>query len=291
MSNRHTELTKRPHGGAIDIDVLKRRSWPGITAQYLRISAPAIYDFKIPTSSNLLALLDLYRTEGETVAPGFSPSFTKNLRNKMIFKPSGSELDGWCKIDKPGTITSVTINQTAPNGPSIDLVQIPARIEFEDEMLRSVLLRFQAILNNPSLDTPGYVDTLVELLKHELNRVASRRPHEPVKQSGLTARQVHIVVDYMDSHLADKMAISEFAALLNMTPFHFIRTFKQATGVPPHQFMIRRRIDRAKELLAERHTAIADVAAKSGFNSAAELTRAFRRIVGTTPSSYRRDVS
>jgi AraC family transcriptional regulator len=76
-----------------------------------------------------------------------------------------------------------------------------------------------------------------------------------------------------------------------MTRFHFIRTFKQATGIPPHQFMIRRRIDRAKELLAEPHTAIADVATKSGFRSAAELTRAFRRIVGTPPSSYRRDVS
>jgi AraC family transcriptional regulator len=290
MSNSHLELTKRPDGGSVDIEVLKRRSWEGISAQYVRIPAPTLFDFKVPTSSNYLVLLNLYRTDGETVAPGYPRSSTKNLRNKLSYSPNGSGLEGWCKIDKIGAITAITIDQASPTNQSIDLAQIPPRIQFEDEMLRSVLLRFQAILDNPSLDIPGYADTLAELLKFELERIASRRS-EPVNQSGLTPRQLQIVIDYMDSHLADKVAISEFAALLHMTRFHFIRTFKQATGIPPHQFMIRRRIDRAKELLAEPHTAIADVATKSGFRSAAELTRAFRRIVGTPPSSYRRDVS
>jgi AraC family transcriptional regulator len=288
MPNGHLQLTKRPDGGALDIEVLKRRSWPGITAQVVRIAAPATYDFRVASSSNYLALLNLYRVDGETIVPGCPRSCTKDLRNKLMYSPGGGEIEGWCRIDKTGTITAVTIEQAEPTGQSIDLAQIPARVEFEDEMLRSVLLRFQAILDNPLLDIPGYADTLAELLKFELGRVGSQQQRQPFIQSGLTAKQIRIVTDYMDSRLTDKVAISEFATLLDMTRFHFIRTFKRATGVPPHQFMIQRRIERAKELLAERHTTVAEVAAKSGFSSAMELTRTFRRIVGTTPSTYRR---
>ncbi|MBX9826337.1 MAG: helix-turn-helix transcriptional regulator, partial [Xanthobacteraceae bacterium] len=72
--------------------------------------------------------------------------------------------------------------------------------------------------------------------------------------------------------------------------FHFIRSFKQAAGIPPHQFMIRLRVDRAKEMLAEGDLSIAEVASQTGFGSPIQLTRAFRRVVGTTPSAFRRDM-
>ena len=78
------------------------------------------------------------------------------------------------------------------------------------------------------------------------------------------------------------------AKLVGLTRFHFIRAFKQAAGVPPHQFMIRRRVDRAQELLAERNTSIAEVADRTGFGSSIQMTRAFRRVIGTTPSAVRR---
>ena len=61
-------------------------------------------------------------------------------------------------------------------------------------------------------------------------------------------------------------------------------------GIPPHQFMIRLRVDRAKEMLAEGDLSIAEVASQTGFGSPIQLTRAFRRVVGTTPSAFRRDM-
>ena len=85
------------------------------------------------------------------------------------------------------------------------------------------------------------------------------------------------------------MTISELASLLDLTRFHFIRAFKQAAGLPPHQFLIRRRIDRAKDMLADSRSSIAEIAERSGFGSPIQLTRAFRRVLGTTPSAMRRD--
>jgi AraC family transcriptional regulator len=165
---------------------------------------------------------------------------------------------------------------------------LPPQLAFEDQALRMALLRFQAILHDPSLDIPGYAETLGELVAFEVGRIASQQPRQMAQQGGLTTRQVRLVTEYMDDHLTEKITISELAALLALTRFYFIRAFKQTAGTPPHQFMIRRRVDRARELLADSRASIAEIAERTGFGSPIQLTRAFRRILGTTPSAVRR---
>jgi AraC family transcriptional regulator len=83
--------------------------------------------------------------------------------------------------------------------------------------------------------------------------------------------------------------LTDLAGLLNLSRFHFVRTFKQSTGLPPHRFLMARRIERAKELLAEPGLPIAEVSRRAGFHGVTQLTRAFRRLTGTTPSGFRRD--
>jgi len=273
----------------IDLESLKRRSWGGIAAYWVKIAAPVAYDFKLKSASNYIVLRDFYRIDGETRVRGLPPTATKDLRNKLAYIPAGCEVEGWHKFDKAAAAIIVTINRSASARQAVDLAKLPPRIEFEDPLLRSLMLRFQALLDDPSLDSPGYVETLAELLTFELARTQSGSRSAHASQSGLTSTQVRLVTGYMDSHLSEKTSISELAALVDLTRFHFIRAFKQSTGVPPHQFMIRRRLDRAKELLAERNATIAEIADRTGFGSPVQMTRAFRRIVGTTPSAFRRN--
>jgi AraC family transcriptional regulator len=288
MSGWNVQWSNRAGGGAIDLDVLKRKSWPGITAHMVRIAAPVTYDFKLSSSLNFVALHDLYRVDGETVVSGLPPSFAKDLRGKLAFIPAGCDIEGWTKIEKPASIVIVMIDPDAASRQPIDLTRLPPRIDFDDPMLRSLMLRFQAILDDPSLDVPGYAETLAGLLTFELARVTSARRGPLSNQCGLTASQMRLITEYMDSHLNEKITISALAALVNLTRFHFMRAFKQTAGVPPLQFMIRRRVDRAKELLAERQTSVGEIADRTGFGSPILMSRAFRRILGTTPSALRR---
>jgi AraC family transcriptional regulator len=281
-------LANRHSGGAIDIEVSKRKSWPGVAVEYVRVSAPSAFNFKAGRSSNHIVLYDLYRTDGDTAASDLPRNFAKDLRNKMTYAPAGCELEGWCKIEKCGGIETVAIEPEDGNETPADLMQLPPRLEFEDRMLRWVMLRFRALLDDPSLDTPGYAETLAEVLAFDLRRVAGRLREAPLQSAGLSASQIETVTEYIDSHLAEKTSVAELASLLDLTRFHFIRSFKRTTGVPPHQFMIRRRVDRAMEMLTGQNHSIADVAARTGFGSPIQLTRAFRRVVGTTPSDFRR---
>jgi len=281
----HQPRNRRP----IDLEHFKRKSWSGFSAEFARIPGPALYDFTVRGSSAHLMLFDLYRTDGVTVVGADAqPLATKNLRNKMVFAPPGCPIDGWCALEKPASITTVAICPDVSLELGVKLDSIPARLGFEDELLRSGMLRFQALLANPSSGQSCYAEAIVELMVFDLARVCRAASASEVAIGALDPQQVQMVVDYIDSHLSGRPRISELAELLNLTRFHFMRSFKLAVGVPPHQFVIARRIERAKELLLESSHSIASVAAETGFGTSIQLARAFRRAIGTTPSEYRR---
>ena len=289
-AGRSLKLTQRSTGGPVDLDFLKRKSWPGVTAQFVRFTPPVAFDFQLTKASNYLALHDIYRTDGETRVPGLPRSHVKDLRNKISFVPTGCDIDGWAKVSQSASFVAVYLDQSAADRERIDLSQLPPALAFEDQMLRSALLRFQAILHDPSLDLPGYAETLGMLMTFEMSRLSTRPQRLWPHQGGLTARQVRVVTDFIEGRLDNKTPIAEMAALVNLSRFHFIRAFKKSVGMPPHQFVVHRRIERAKELLADARLSVTEVAENTGFNSVTQLARAFRQIVGTTPTSFRRNV-
>jgi AraC family transcriptional regulator len=285
---RPIERTSRISGGPVDFDLLKRKSWIGICAECVRLAGPAEYDFRLHLSSNFLMLLDLHRVDGETIAPNGDRSFRKDLRHRLTFVPAGAEISGWSRILKPASFTAVYFNPDVMKGHPTDLSQIPPIVEFEDNMLRTAMLQFDAILHDPALDQPGYSETLAYLLAFEIGRISKQITTSPAPSSGLPQWQLRVVVDFLESHLADRTSISELAGLLHLSRFHFIRAFKKTVGMPPHQFILRRRVERARELLANNDLSVGEIAERTGFNGAAQLSRAFRQIVGTTPTDFRR---
>jgi AraC family transcriptional regulator len=256
----------------------------------VQIAGPAEYDFHLRVSSNVLILLNLHRTDGETQVTGGPRTYRKNLRHRLNFVPTGSAISGWSRIVKPASFTAICFDPLILDEQRCDLSQLPPMVEFEDNMLRTTMLQFQAILNDASLDRPGYPETLAILLAFELARARDQLQAPVPAHSGLTQRQVRTIIDYLESHLSDKTTIAELSALLDLSRFHFIRAFKKAVGMPPHQFIMHRRVERARELLADHDLSVMEIAERTGFNGGAQLTRAFRQIVGTTPTAFRRGV-
>ena len=106
-------------------------------------------------------------------------------------------------------------------------------------------------------------------------------------RSELPACRLRRVMEYVQENLQRDLRLAELSALVHMSPYHFARLFKQSTGVPPHRFLVRRRIDAARALLAARTTPIVEIAQLVGFRTASHFTTTFRRVTGMTPSAYR----
>jgi len=284
---RFIERTLRGSGSDIDLDDLKRKSWSGIASQFVRFRLPSEFDFRLANSTNVLVLLNVCRVDGEAAIAGVARSHKKDLRNKITFVPKGAELQGWARIEKPSSLIGVYFEGPADQ---TNLSQIPPMMEFEDHMLRAVIMQIHAILHDPSLDTPGYAETLGALLAFEMGRFATQSKTVKPLPGGLTQRQLRLVTEYLESRLTDKTTIAELSALVDLSRFHFIRAFKKTVGMPPHQFVVHRRIERARELLTEPALSVSEIATRTGFNSTTHFTKSFRRITGTTPSTFRREV-
>ena len=114
--------------------------------------------------------------------------------------------------------------------------------------------------------------------------------HAPVvvRRGGLAPHQLRRVQDFLRDHLTEDVSLSDAAAVAGLSTSYFARAFREATGVPPHQWVIIQRVERAKCLLELSGLSLAEVALQAGFADQSHFTSAFRRATGTTPGHWRR---
>src|SRR6266850_817590 len=125
----------------------------------------------------------------------------------------------------------------------------------------------------------------VQLLRQVL---APRRPARG-RDGALPRGTLRTVVAYIEDHLDAGLTLEQMAAAAHLSAYHFARQFKAATGVPPHQYVIARRVERAQQLLhPDRDLSLAEIAAIVGFSDQSQFSHHFKRVVGVTPRHFRR---
>jgi len=105
--------------------------------------------------------------------------------------------------------------------------------------------------------------------------------------SALAKWRLRRAVDFIEAHLAGPILLSDIATAAGLTRMHFAAQFRAATGFRPHEYLLRRRIDRAQALLADTDRSLVDVALEVGFQSQAHFSTVFRRYSGESPLRWR----
>lgn len=104
-------------------------------------------------------------------------------------------------------------------------------------------------------------------------------------RGGIAPRRLRHVAEFIDSHLAESLPLDVLSGLAGLSPFHFARAFKQSTGTTPHRYVLDRRLERARDLLATGNLTVAETAYACGFADHAHLSRVFRQHFGVAPSA------
>ena len=134
-----------------------------------------------------------------------------------------------------------------------------------------------------------YGDSLCGALVEHMRRSSSgSRPERSEHGQALSSARLRRVFEYVDAHLDEGISLSTLAHQSGTSTFHFSRLFKRRTGIAPHQFIIQKRIERARSLLSDADFSINEVAFRCGFSQLSHFTSTFRRTVGVSPSAYRR---
>jgi AraC family transcriptional regulator len=170
-------------------------------------------------------------------------------------------------------------------------LEIRERWIFQDRHIASLMLALKADLEDGSPAGRIYGESLGLACAVYLARRYGVPTHEPRHYSGgLPGYRLRPVLDYIRTHLDQNVHLADLAALAGVSPHYFIELFRQSTGQSPHRYVLAQRIERAKRLLRNRALSALDVAIRLGFADASHFSKVFRRLVGTTPTSYRADL-
>ena len=190
--------------------------------------------------------------------------------------------------DIPPTVHPALLVQAADASLHVHYAELVPHLPRHDPLLHHMALVLQAAVDAEDVAGGLYAEAVANALAvHLLRRAALVRPRDQPWHGGLPPSKLHGATAYIRAHLERTLSLAELAAVAQMSPAHFARLFKGATGQTPHQYVTTCRMERAKHLLTETTLPLHAIGAQVGYADQSHFTALFRQSVATTPKTYR----
>lgn len=271
-------------------------TWPGLKVETVQVTRRTSFEYRFRGPCHLLIASELGdREDGETLLEGLPPSNRRIFTHRLTFVPAGHD---FCGSQKPRALARTIYLYIDPQGPLTDPglrfseIEFKPRLFFYDPNIWETALKLKVQVENRNSMHRQYGEALGVLLAHDLVRINGNA--DPLSaaadRGGLAGWQRRRLAEYIEEHVSDDTPLATLAQLVQLSPYHLCRSFKRSFGMPPLKYHATRRIERAKQLLAERELPITKIALAVGFSETSTFTAAFHRLTGQAPSRYRRDL-
>ena len=175
-------------------------------------------------------------------------------------------------------------------GPRINELAYQPGIGHDDPVIRHLGSSLVEGLRRPDETNQIFVDHMMLALTAHVAQTYGgvQRLAEPIR-GGLTPRQARNARERLEADLGGKLTLQQIAAEFGLSTSHFSRAFRISTGLPPHQWLLRRRVTTAKQLMTVRDLPLSEIAISAGFANQSHFTRVFSAVVGVSPGAWRRE--
>jgi len=174
------------------------------------------------------------------------------------------------------------VGQDWVNPDQIEL--LPQFMSESDAFIQNIFSTLKREAQIGGIGSYSLVDSLkTAVAVHLLRSYCVTRPKLSSYSNGLSQVTLTLVKEYIHNHLHQDLKLQEMAAIAQISPYHFLRLFRQSVGVTPHQYISQCRLNQAKYLLQHSELSIIEVATQTGFCDQSHLTRYFKRMIGITP--------
>jgi AraC-like DNA-binding protein len=174
--------------------------------------------------------------------------------------------------------------------PRVDELSLPVTEAHCDATMFHIAMSLMPALRTPKEASPLFLDHLFEAITVHLGITYASLPRQLERfRGGLAPWQYKRARDLMLENLANCPSLTQLAGACGLSNRHFLRAFKTTNGLSPHRWLLRARVQRARELLEKSAEPIADIAHACGFADQSHLTRTFGNLVGASPAAWRRD--
>lgn len=171
-------------------------------------------------------------------------------------------------------------------------IEIADRFQLRDPFIEHIGWAIKADIESGGAGGRLFRESLGTALAARLLQRHSRRSlpmRDP--QGGLSAWKLKLVISHIEDNLESELSLAEIAQVASVSVSHLKTLFRRSTGTPVHQYILRRRVERAKQLLQDQNLSIAQIAFATGFAHQSHLARHMRKILGVTPAVARKDLA
>lgn len=273
------------------------RQWPHAVARLCREPAH-VQGFLEPASDVhhvVMAMNASFRVDSRELGTGRWRSY-EVAPGELLVAGAGaapSELC-WKSLGRERTIDLIELYldpSTLGSGSDADAPRLlePKWTLLRDPLLCHLLIELGNGLHRPDSAEISFGELATTLFSQQLGRAhGAASASAPLQRAGLAPRSLARVREYVAAHLSGTIRLGQLAGVAGLSPFHFARAFKLSTGLSPHAYVVHCRIEEAKRLLATSALPIAEIARRTGFRGAGQLSTRFRASTGSAPSAFRR---
>ena len=215
---------------------------------------------------------------------------------RLLMPPGGiclcSGQEVWAAWDRPIQFIALAIDpdkmQRAAYEPTSKTVVLRPEPNLSDQVVVNLVRAIHREIQSGCPTGPLLGESLAtDLAAYLLRQHAIEPVHLPYFKGGIPRVRLNRVLDYVEASLATKLRVAELARLSEMSPYYFGKLFKQSTGLTVHEYVTRRRVQRAIDLLKRERVEISGVGAAIGIPDQSQFTRLFHKYTGITPRRYR----
>ena len=264
----------------------------------------AIKDMHLPAiSDHTICVMETHSPKTFVTINGGEEEELSLSKHEFMIKPAFHSFSNWHSEPIPNTqkYVSMLVINLAPLLLNKSLVEtcnkdsahldIYFNAGFQDPLMQQLIFAirdeagFHGCLNRVYMETAAQMFS-IQLIKHYHSRCCTIREYN----SKLSTVRLRRVLDYVHAHLEQELSLEKMAELAYMSTYHFAHMFKQTVGAAPHQYVLRCRMEKAKQLLKATDWSIMHIALKVGFKDSGYFSSAFKRHIGVTPANYRKSL-
>lgn len=268
----------------------QRAEWAGLKIHRARVMPGRMLEHIAPCHEININLGGRLVTEkmsasGKTVR-------TKGATGNLCLTPAGQPIGAfWDEtLDNMGILLEPEFAvQTAVENhfnPKFEFAEI---YKNQDPLIQHLGLALLAESENETAGGRLYADSLIQTLTlHILKNYSSAAvTMRETANGGLSGYRLRRVTEFINENLDEDLSLAEIAAVADLSQFHFARAFRKTTGLTPQQYLMRQRIERAKELLAKDDLPLVEISLRAGFKNQSHFTALFRKFTKLTPKTWR----
>jgi AraC family transcriptional regulator len=245
--------------------------------------------YELPPFPDPLLVVHLGGTPKIRIREGERWSRRGSTPGTVTYFPEAAPRTGWLANGEIDVVT-ISIGRRSPMRGTIDAARRHLEVGVSDALTVALMRSIGRTLDTfDEKDEQGrrYLESMSEtLLLHFADGERARRSSRtlpPGPPSPLLR-----IADYIERHCTEDLRVDALAAEAGLSPAYFSELFKRTIGLSPHRYLLRARIERAREALSLTNVDLASIALELGFSSQSHLTAVFRKQVGVTPAEYRR---